>query len=697
MLKDRLRILITQKGWTVPTTAKVSGVSANTIYKMLRGERGEQSRHSTIAKLAHALGVTPKELLGEEKQPEPSDPRERDYIQFAARNPQMRTVLADHPLDPEKAFVDNFGLRCKLGPLYDVLRDPETRTPMTIAIYGAWGTGKTSAMRWLHGLISHWNKHAVAENKIKVEPVWFYPWKYDNKEDVWRGLIWEVIVSSIVGERATLQTIKYAAKRFGPFLGKSFLHTLTSIRLKPKALNDTADRRVDLADMGEILAEYQDIAHPEKVYLNEFESSLREWVETMLGNKERMVIFIDDLDRCTPEVTLQVVQAMNLYLNIEKLIFVVGVDKKAVQELVDKHYEGLRLSTEKSGEYLAKMFPVEIYLTLTEQQISNFLDEQLKKITYWNGPHLSDDERQLFRDIIFKLAERNPREVKRLINSSMMTGAGAMMMKTSVKDQGEIKFNQGLQLFFVRKILDDRYTMGSEVSGERGIAFFDQWSQIVRAGRTKDKDFPCSIRVPKDFGKPIPEQGPESEASRRLRKTEADPLFAPPDYHPLLKNPRFSGLLDTLGDKDLGKLMRIPYPTEATQITVVVGASEDADIVRETIARRLGKRPDELTSDDYGSITRLDLSGSEICDLEPIKALTCLRWLSLSWTKVTDLEPMKGLTSLQELYLSGTKVADLQLIRELRSLQRLDLRGMHVSDEEVAKLREALPDLTIQL
>ncbi len=280
------------------------------------------------------------------------------------------------------------------------------------------------------------------------------------------------------------------------------------------------------------------------------------------------------------------------------------------------------------------------------------------------------------------MAERNPREVKRLINSALMMGAGAVMMKAPQGKKGGIKFNQGLQLFFVRKILDDRYTMGLLVGSERGYEFFRQWSQIVCEGRKKDEDFPCSIRIPKDFGKVTSQEGREIEGSldaevkkigKQVQKVknglelviEAGKYGEA--YRPMLENPRFSGLFHLLGDEYLGQLMRIEYPTEAevAEIAAVVGTSKDADIIREAIARRRGKKPDELNEDDYRNIKELDLSDSEISDLEQIKGLSSLQKLVLSNTQVSNLEPIKGLSGLQKIVLNETKIADEQ-VKELR-------------------------------
>ena len=55
---------------------------------------------------------------------------------------------------PEAEDADKFDLWLRLGPVYDILRYPETHTPLTVAVCGDWGVGKTSAMRWLEGRLN---------------------------------------------------------------------------------------------------------------------------------------------------------------------------------------------------------------------------------------------------------------------------------------------------------------------------------------------------------------------------------------------------------------------------------------------------------------------------------------------------------------------------------------------------------------
>ena len=445
-----------------------------------------------------------------------ADRRDLPFDEFVKWPPEF-TVLTDQPLTPEQteaAFeADTFDFRYKLGPLYDILRSADTKTPMAVLISGDWGTGKTSAMRWLEGLLRKWNETGP-KDRIKVRPVWFYPWKYDNKEDVRRGLIAEVIIKSIDVENISTRTVISAAKKFGMFLGKSFIHALASIKLKGQVSADAgaakaeAGAEVDLASIKEILSEYQQAAHPEKAFLNEFETTLKDWIQDTVGKdcKKRMVIFIDDLDRCMPDIALQVLEALKLYLNIPDLIFILGVDRDVVEKLVVEHYRKLGLiraedkdkpqseeekakserarnhrqqDEDKARLYLSKMFQVEIELSTKEEQITKFFDESLARMPLWQEK-LSKEHQKLFRGLILNMAERNPREVKRILNSAFMSGAGAEMIKVKEGKQPP-GFEQGLQDFFIRRILrKPQYErIVAMIDTDEGRRFLTIWSQFA--------------------------------------------------------------------------------------------------------------------------------------------------------------------------------------------------------------------------
>ena len=85
-------------------------------------------------------------------------------------------------------------------------------------------------------------------------------------------------------------------------------------------------------------------------------------------------------------------------------------------------------------------------------------------------------------------------------------------------------------------------------------------------------------------------------------------------------------------------------------------------------------RPLDRLPPEIGSLTNLrvlDLSNTNIVDLEPITGLTNLQTLSLTATTVRDLTPVATLTKLRSLEFMFTEVADVEPLKGLFELQRL--------------------------
>jgi hypothetical protein len=330
-------------------------------------------------------------------------------------------------------------------------------------------------MRWLSKKLDEWNRQLPDEDgHPQVHPIWFDPWKYRSREEVWRGLIAEVILRCIdVSEMSgpeLLQRLPQAAKQLGRFLGKSFLHALSNTKVSV-GLGEAAKVEFGGQAIHEIVEEFQRTNRPDKAYLNEFEQTLKYWVSVFIGNSEtangqkskRLAVFIDDLDRCLPEVTLEVLEALKLYLNIPHLIFIVGLDRSIVDAVVRAEYSKHGVEEQKAAKYLDKMFQVEIDIPPSERVAEGFLQHQvelLDKITnnYWsemlNEGH--KDGMEVIHSAIRSLASHNPREIKRLLNSTLLRAHAAAISDSQGEDvdsKRALRFCQGAQVFLVHRIL----------------------------------------------------------------------------------------------------------------------------------------------------------------------------------------------------------------------------------------------------
>ena len=335
------------------------------------------------------------------------------------------TVLSDNPVSLADMKSDIFNFRYHLGPVYDIIRHEKTQMPLTIGINGKWGTGKTTAMQWLYDALEKWKQSDESKGKVKTRNVWFYPWKYHKKEDVWKGLIAEVILNVTDFENASTATVLKSLKLLSAFAGESVLDILSATEF------EVAGFKVKPGVIKKIKKNFQKANHPEKPYLNEYEDAFKDWIKDALSrNNERMVIFIDDLDRCMPDIALQVLEALKLYLKIDKLIFVIGMDRTVVKEAVEAYYKDRNIANIDADRYLYKMLQVELQLSPLQKEMDIYLDEQLQTVEYEQNLEYEDKEGNkrfysLFKGLISKYGRRNPREVKRLINDSLIRGAGA--------------------------------------------------------------------------------------------------------------------------------------------------------------------------------------------------------------------------------------------------------------------------------
>ncbi|MBN1992174.1 MAG: hypothetical protein JW953_05690, partial [Anaerolineae bacterium] len=84
-------------------------------------------------------------------------------------------ILTDRP-----AGKDGLDFQPYIDALAELIIDPATSTPLTIGVFGRWGSGKTSLMQLMKQQVDAQGYHTA----------WFNAWKYDRKEiALWRVLI----------------------------------------------------------------------------------------------------------------------------------------------------------------------------------------------------------------------------------------------------------------------------------------------------------------------------------------------------------------------------------------------------------------------------------------------------------------------------------------------------------------------------
>jgi hypothetical protein len=86
---------------------------------------------------------------------------------------------------------------------------------------------------------------------------------------------------------------------------------------------------------------------------------------------DRIVLFVDDLDRCQPEKVVDVLQAVHLLLAFPLFAVIVGVDQRCLRTSLQEQFKGLLMQSDKRNgqenpttplDYLEKIFHVPFHL-----------------------------------------------------------------------------------------------------------------------------------------------------------------------------------------------------------------------------------------------------------------------------------------------------------------------------------------------
>ena len=340
-------------------------------------------------------------------------------------------------------------------------------TPLTIGLYGPWGSGKTSLM----GMI------LTRLDSARCTTVWFAAWRYAQQEALWRALLLSVVetlrrnvvhddawltayldyrnrldpnqpqtildAKGLTQARATLNerldaltaslyrsvereepgTIEFQWDKAGQLVTGTVIRTGFSYLLGgiPKVVEQAgeADYATQIFNLfqRERTRSYRDQVQS----LEQFHTGLTSLVKDLVTSLDRrLVIFIDDLDRCLPEQAISVLEALKVFLDIEGCVFVLGMDRAIIEHGIRVHYKEFALSGQATAgnfpvaerDYLEKIVQVPFTLPpLDPAAIRAFLGHRLPGV-----PGLDAAEAAHVATLMTAGLLRNPRKVKRSFN-----------------------------------------------------------------------------------------------------------------------------------------------------------------------------------------------------------------------------------------------------------------------------------------
>ena len=142
---------------------------------------------------------------------------------------------------------------------------------------------------------------------------------------------------------------------------------------------------------------YRSVDFEEHVgFLDRFRDQFARIVAALPKSQSRLVVFVDDLDRCGPDKTLQSLDAIKVVLDVPGCIFVLGIDSAIIERATAAKYPTDAVA---QREYLRKIVQLAFHLpALTGIDLKAYL----------LGLDVAfPDER--CRTVFFEALSRNPR------------------------------------------------------------------------------------------------------------------------------------------------------------------------------------------------------------------------------------------------------------------------------------------------
>jgi len=255
---------------------------------------------------------------------------------------RMHGVYSDHPtLNDQLERLDS--VKNKAAQIMSC------DTPQVFGIHGDWGSGKTSYLRQLRyhldGIVDGADVSTEEMNqplegdsyKNQVVTVWFDAWRYQHESAPIIALLQE-----IRKQFGTWAKIKNKSDKLANVSINAVLNGLSDLS-KLLTFENSSLTPTSIREAGE---------HWEKEHLENrlgtdnvqafLEKATEAVLSSFLGEAEnkRLVVFIDDLDRCSPTSAYRLLEGLKVYMSIKNCVFIIGMNQQIVVEAIASNLPG---------------------------------------------------------------------------------------------------------------------------------------------------------------------------------------------------------------------------------------------------------------------------------------------------------------------------------------------------------------------
>lgn len=272
-------------------------------------------------------------------------------------------------------------------PYADIISETAINTdddPLTIGVFGVWGAGKSTLLNMLQESynddsdvicvsINAWMFESYEDAKTAVMEALLQ--ELDEKAPEELKKFFKALLKKIDFLKAGTKMASTAAPVIASLVTGNPVPLILNLPSGAKEIESTIKSVSD--SVRGIKENYMKEETPVNDSTVGNVRAFRKEFEEVLSSKEikRVVVLLDDLDRCQPDRIIETLEAIKLFLSVKKTTFIIAADDNVIQYAIKKKYPNVDgFNVELDKEYIEKMIQLPIQIPeLSSKDVQNYL------------------------------------------------------------------------------------------------------------------------------------------------------------------------------------------------------------------------------------------------------------------------------------------------------------------------------------
>lgn len=287
---------------------------------------------------------------------------------------------------------DLLGRHTEIENLSPVLLNAQS--PLVFAVDAPWGGGKTTFFRL-------WQHYLTHENKVSL---YLNAWESDFAEDPLLPML--SMLDRWLSNQSNKPAVRAAwekAKTYAPGILKSTAVAAAKAATFGALDLDKEYEKIASELTGGAVGSLIDSFNVKQKSLERFKVQLGKALEALPEGQENLILFVDELDRCKPTYSIEVLERIKHLFDIDRLVFVLAINRdqlcKSLQGVYGPSFDG--------AHYLKRFIDLDYHLRLID--IKAYVDARIRQpdiLEYFKSRHSEQGDYQYGAEILSFLAGR---------------------------------------------------------------------------------------------------------------------------------------------------------------------------------------------------------------------------------------------------------------------------------------------------